>query len=169
MRLMEITNKFVDLRNCRGLGMKAWWDVDTMVLKYNGDLIAEIFDYKDSKNFRLRLHPFMGRSYNRQAYKNRIDSVLRSIQAEDKQKRYPERRYYSFVRGFIKVWDSKVKAEYELLHPLEFVYINSRLVIDYEKLEKIAYSDESAPVVELEVNSNLQDLNSKLTAILQGV
>lgn len=175
MRITDITNKFVDQIPCRGVYMKAEWVDDVMTLSHNyGDNspIAEIYDYKDPKNFRLRLHPHTGRSYNSQSHKNRVDSVLWSIQAEDKSKRWGSRRYHAYIRSAVKLWDSNLEVEYHLQKPMEFVLTDGRLTLDYRQLESNAYPDGTptpTPDVEPNTNSNLQSVNSKLTAILAGV
>lgn len=175
MRISNITDRFVALQARSGCSMRSSWDSETktQTLRYGreGSLIAEIFDYTDQKNYRLRIHPNKER-WGRTAHSNRLYAVLVSVQRPDKDTDWSNVRYSTHIRYALKVWDRKLSAEYELYKaPMEFTLKDGRLVMDYAHLESNAFPDEEkpTPVVELNSNSNLQSVNSKLTAILQGV
>lgn len=174
MRIKTITDKFIDRRNCSGAYMKSTYDreTQTQILAYrrNSDkLIAEIYDYKNPQNYRLRIHPHPSYS-GRTAHNNRVYQILFGIQMpEGRNGNWQEFRYSTYIRYAIKVWDRKVSVEYELKKPMEFQLTDGRLTIDYKVLEQSAYPDETPAPVVLDENSNLQSVNNKLTAILAGV
>ena len=174
MRILELTDRFVRREERSGCYMRSRYDRETktMTLKYhNENLIAEIYDYKDSKNFRLRIHPKV-RGYNgRMEHINRINAVLRSVQMQVEPKDWENFRYSAFINYSLKIHDRKAGAEYKIEnHPMEFQLSDGRLVLDYTVLERSAFPEAETPKpVTLESNSNLENVSNKLTAILAGV
>lgn len=164
MRIATVTDKFVSLDNVSGCYMKARWEGQTMRLTYrtSGNLIAEIYDYTNKHNYRLRLHPLTER-YGVTSHNNRLWQVLRSIQNDDT-------RYSTFVHYGLHLYDRKLCVRYSLgKHPIELQFTDGKLVIDYKQLESNAIETPIAPTpVELDTNSNLQTVNDRLTTIIQG-
>lgn len=173
MRIKDITDKFVNLRTCSGAYMRARYNSETksMVLthRYSGNTIAEIFDYTNSSNYRLRLHPYVSRSDGRTSHNNRLHEVLRSIQYPENNGNWEMFRYSTYIRYSVKVWDRKLSAEYQLDKPMEFIFRDGRLTLDYRQLESHAFPEEPTPIVGLDTNSNIQTVDNKLNAILAGV
>lgn len=163
MRIATITDKFVSLENVSGCYMKARWEGRTMRLTYrtSDNLIAEIYDYKNKHNYRLRLHP-LTEQYGVTSYNNRLYQVLRSVQSDD------TTRYSTFVHYGLHLYDRKLCVRYSLSkHPIELQFTDGNLVIDYQQLESNAVETAPKPV-ELDTNSNLQTVNDRLTTIIQG-
>lgn len=174
MRIVDVTNRFVKRENRSGCYMKSEYDRETatqrLVYRNDGNLIAEIYDYKDPKNFRLRIHP-KPRYCGRTEHINRVSAVLRSVQMQDHTD-WDFYRYSAFISYSLKIHDRKLSAEYRIEnHPLEFSFVDGRLFLDYQVLESHAFPEET-PVttpVSLESNSSLQSVSTRLTTILQGV
>jgi hypothetical protein len=173
MRINHITDHFVRLNTRSGCYMHSIWhnETKTMALSHrgSGNLIAEIYDYTDANNFRLRLHPNREK-YARSSHTNRLCAVLTSVQKSNGRD-WDSVRYSSFIRYAIKVWDRKLTIEYELKDlPLEFAMVDGKLTIDYRVLESGAFPNATpAPVVEPNTNDSLRSVSSRLTTILQGV
>lgn len=173
MRIMDITNRFVSLDNRSGCDMRARWEDNVMTLRYrhDGKPIADIYDYKDRNNFRLRVYPRAGYT-GRSGHMNRVHAVLRSVQMPDSQGNWDDFRYSAFIHYSLRIHDRKLNAEYELREdkPIEFAYIDGKLTMDYQALERTAFPNAiPQPVVEPNANSNLRSVTSRLTTILQGV
>lgn len=174
MRILEVTDKFVSRQTRSGCYMHSKWDseTDTQKLVYrNGNPIADIYDFKDSKNFRLRLYPKQ-RYCGRTEHINRLHSVLRSVQMQDTPTNWDMFRYSAHINYQLKVHDRKLSAEYPIedQRTLEFQFTDGRLVLDYVHLENQAFPNATpTPVVALDTNSNLRTVSSRLTTILQGV
>lgn len=172
MTLRIITDAFVNGRVRRGSGMVIERNSNTsMSLRYRGGnqgLIAEIYERKDLKNFRLRIHPSLNTRYGRNAHSNRIHSVFLSVGGlTSSSSPWARIRYTTFIHYWQKVYDNKLNIEYRLLDkPLEFICVNGELVIDYELLE--AGVTPPKPTTPIE-STELETLNNKLTAIIQEV
>lgn len=166
MRIATVTDKFVSLDNVSGCYMKARWEGQTMRLTYrtSGNPIAEIYDYTNKHNYRLRLHP-LTEEYGVTSHNNRLRQVLRSIQGD------APPRYSTFVHYGLQLYDRKLCVRYMFgKHPIELQLTDGNLVIDYQQLESNAVETPIAPKpVELDTNSNLQTVNDRLTTIIQGV
>jgi len=173
MRIKTITDKFTDLRICSGAYMQSRFDRETqtqhLTYRLNGNPIADIYDYKDSNNYRLRIWG-VDRYGGRTSHNNRVDQVLRSVQMKGKSD-WAFFRYSSYIRYALRVVDRNLRIEYELMKdkPMEFTYIDGRLTLDYSHYERFANTDKSATPVALETNSNLSSVESKLTNILGGL
>lgn len=175
MRIAQVTDHFVMRNNRSGCYMRSVWDREnqTMQLIYRGSRnpIAEIFDYKDTNNYRLRLHPNKERYSGRNGHNNRLYAVLTSVQKSEGRS-WDYCRYSTHIRYSLKVWDRKLNSEYDLGDtPMEFIFRDGRLTLDYAHYEKRAFPDAPAPtpVVELNDNANLRSVSTRLTNILQGV
>jgi hypothetical protein len=173
MRIKTITDKFVNRKQSAGCYMQVRNQEGVTTIRYrlSGNPIAEIYDYKDSNNYRLRVYPCKER-YGRNGHNNRVGQILRSVQMiHDRD--WANIRYDTFIHYSLRVHDRKLNAEYVLeKYPLELVYRDGKLMLDYQSLESHAYEDESpTPVVIIEpnANSNLASVSNKLTAILAGV
>lgn len=174
MRITAVTDKFARLESRSGCGMRSVYDGESQAqqLKFRGTLIAEIYNYQDPKNFRLRLYP-RGRYMGKTEYVNRMQAVLVSIQTKDiTDSRWEHIRYTSFCRYDVKIYDRKLDAEYKLRqdHPMEFAFVDGSLTLDYRHLESRAFPDKPVIVIPTpDSNSNLTSVSNKLTAILAGV
>ena len=176
MRINEVTDRFVNRQKRSGCYMQSIPQDDGSVILRNtyGDreLIAEIYDYRDINNYRLRIFPTKGR-YDRTSMNNRISAVLVSVQKSNGRS-WDNVRYSSHIRYGIKIYDRKLEAEYGLREhfPLEFAFNEGRLTLDYKELESKAFpTDVKAQPIEptIDPNSNIGTLNNRLTSILQGV
>ena len=175
MRIIDITNKFVNVRDCRGADMVSRFNSETtsqmLTYKGSGDPIAEIYEYKSCKNFRLRLFPNAHYS-GRISHNHRLHAVLQSIQMPDTgERKWDLFRYSTFIRYSVKVYDRKLNIEYELKRPMEFIFRDGRLTIDYAHLESLAFPEDTAvgTVPVPSENSNLNTITMQLNAILAGV
>lgn len=175
MRISVITNKFVDRKNCSGAYMLSRWNMETktqsLTYRLDGRPIADIYDFKDSKNYRLRIWAYPDWS-GRTAHNNRLYNVLQSVQMPNGRDDWEKFRYSTYIRYALKVWDRKLSAEYELRKdaPMEFIFKDGSLVLDYKHFESFATPTASTPEpIALDENSNLQTVSNKLNAILAGV
>jgi hypothetical protein len=174
MRIVDITHRFARLEKRSGAYMRSWWNSDTssMVLSYSwGDKapIAEIYDYKDRENFRLRIFTRPNKA-GRTEHINRVSYVLQSVQRSvvDDWNRV---RYSAYIQYELKIYDRELRAAYNIERTMEFVFRDGRLVLDYAHLESQAFPNEATPPPQTtpNANSNLQSVDSKLNAILAGV
>lgn len=173
MRIKDVTDRFAKLENRSGCYMRSRWNSETqsqtLTHKGSGNLIAEIYEFKNPENYRLRLHPYI-RYDGRTSHNNRLHEVLRSIQYPDNNGNWEQFRYSTYIRYSLKVWDRKLSSEYELQRPMEFIYQDGRLTLDYQHFESLAFPEAPTTTpVALDENSNLQTLDNKLNAILAGV
>lgn len=174
MRINHVTDKFVKLEKRSGCNMRSVWDSEnrtqTLMYSHSRDPIAEIYDYRDSKNFRLRLHPLQQR-YGKISHNNRLNALLRSVQMPSGSSGWENFRYSTFVHYSVRVYDRRLNAEYVLNErPMEFQLRDGVLTIDYQALETSVFPDATpvTPHVEID-NSNLRSVSTRLTTILQGV
>ena len=174
MRINDITKKFVNVRDCKGAGMISRFNSETksqlLTHKYSGNPIAEIYEYKDCKNFRLRLFPH-ARYDGKTSHNNRLCSVLRNVQLPDVSKQWELYRYSTYVRYSVRVYDRNLTIEYDMKRPMEFIFRNGKLTIDYAHLESFAYPESSSAgvVPAISENSNLNTITTQLNAIMAGV
>lgn len=175
MRIKTITDKFANLENRRGAYMVSEWDRETktqrLTYRLDGRPIAEIYEYVNDKNYRLRVHPYSGYT-GRMAHNNRVHALLWSVQMPDMKadNRWDLFRYSTYIRYSLKLYDRKLQAEYELgKGAMEFIYCDGRLTLDYHHLESLASPDKPTPTPTLDENSNLTTVNEQLNAIMAGV
>lgn len=176
MRIKTITDKFSNLQDCRGAYMVSKWDRETktqrLTYRLDGRAIADIYEYVNDRNFRLRVYPYDGYT-GRTAHVNRIHSIFWSAQTPAEGSiNWDLFRYSAHIRYALKVYDRKLQIEYELENrPMEFIYRDGALTLDYQHLESMAFPDKSKPTVAptLDENSNLQTVNEQLNAIMAGV
>lgn len=173
MRISQITDHFVQRNTRSGCYTRSIWDSENqtqqLIHRHSRNPIAEIYDYKDANNYRLRLHPNKER-YGRNGHNNRLYAVLTSVQKSNGRS-WDYVRYSTHIRYSLKVWDRKLNTEYDLGDsPMEFIFRDGRLTLDYAHFEKRAFPQETTtPVVELNDNANLRSVSTRLTNILQGV
>lgn len=174
MRINDVTDRFARLENRSGCSMRSKYDSDTksQQLLFRGTVIAEIYDYKNPQNFRLRILP-RGRYMGKTEFINRIGAVFVSVQTKDaKENKWEHMRYSAHYRYDVKVYDRKLSAEYTLRtdHPMEFAFVDGQLTLDYAHLESRAFPEK--PVVAVPIpneNSNLSTVTMQLNAIMAGV
>lgn len=174
MRISDITDRFIRQEKRSGAYMQSLHTDDGMMLRYtyNSQPIAEIYDYKDPQNYRLRLHP--RQRAGKTEHNNRLNAVLVSVQKlASSDGSWANVRYSTHVRYSLKVYDQNLESEYTIKdYPMEFVLKDGRLTIDYVALEaRVTVSDTSTehyPKVVAGSSTSLQNVNSELNAILAG-
>lgn len=169
MRLSEMAQALVDDRLKRGLGMRTVFSNGSTSLMYTDNKSAPIATITERKgdSFRLTIHPYR---YGAVYHGNRISAVLQVLKGEDSWARYT-----SFMRyGSNHIYDRKMCLEIRILDkPIEFIFANGELRLDYDKLERLALHKEDEPVKTEPTRSvlanNSAEAVNQLTALVANI